>query len=252
MFTNEYKKYIKAKYKNIQNLDLQSYFIIDAIEALIKKTNISNYILKGGASLYFGYGYTRDGKLTNDIDISIRENLLTFKNKVIKIIDNNDNNTIYAFRVTKETPLSITTAGYEGIRLNILTKLKDNDSLYFNFHIDISIEEIGMNGIVKHEENLFIYSIERTIADKFVSMIQRGETNSRERDFIDFKNLFMKCDKNLLFTLIINLLNKRKVTQAMFTIFLKEFKNYRFIERHNIANDIEKLSIDIFNNWMQF
>ncbi len=79
--------------------------------------------------------------------------------------------------------------------------------------------------------DLYAYSLETLIAEKFHAMIQRDNDNSRMKDFFDIYHLFKNhsIDENLLKDAILNTFNNRDMeyTEGK-SLFTKEFESDEF------------------------
>ena len=114
---------------------------------------------------------------------------------------------------------------YKGIKVSINFKVMDL-RITDNFSIDISVEELFeyRDGTITH------YSIERSLADKVASMFRLGETNTRKKDFIDFKYFYKVIDSEQFKKDLINVLETRGTTikhiEKFMTIIEEKLSEY--------------------------
>ncbi|MCK5807071.1 MAG: nucleotidyl transferase AbiEii/AbiGii toxin family protein [Mycoplasmataceae bacterium] len=230
-----YKKYIFEKY-GIDNKHFVSFSMIDSMKDFLSLLEGDNWILKGAMNLYINHDYKRGGTLTKDIDISL---IGKSPNSFATDLNNREvletNKYIYDVISFKEIKSSTI---YKGITINIKAHIKE-EIFVIKFSIDVAVEEItDLKGIVK-EENMF-YSIERTLADKFTSMIQLGMRNTRQKDFIDLKALYSLCNSKV-FSLIKELLIKRQVSKELIKEFYSGYQELPFVIKFQLEDVIKEI-----------
>ena len=237
----QYKKYLMEKYNFTDTAMMGSYIKIDIMSIFEEKIMVNEEILKGAFNLFKHFNYSRGTELTKDIDItiidkSIDDYLLNIKES---LISNKDD--LYTYRITKITDLSIEVSGYKGKRINVEAIGLIRDS----FHIDIAIEELDDVKGIKHSRDKKYYSIERTLADKYVTMIQRGSENTREKDFIDVSSLWSKSNFNLFMKITKDLISNREINHDTIKSFKDEFMKIEYITKHNLQDIIIQINKNI-------
>lgn len=248
MNVNDFDKYINNKYPKITNkinyfsaIKVDAYFIV----ANFLRNN-EHFILKGGFNLFANYGYFR-GKFTTDIDISINGIELTNAKEIIAEYINGIDHEIYKFEITNMNKLDIVSNGYNGFNINFQIIIKGT-KLITSGSIDVAIEEINNSSSIIIKDGYRIYSIERTIGDKYLTAIQKGRSNSRRKDFIDICNLYrMSINKNLLIEVIKKLYKYKNVDYKMIVDWEDNYSEW--IKKYNVEGLEQVLSeiIELLN-----
>lgn len=197
---------LKANVKNIANNNskmAQAYIRLFFMERFLERVSKSRYkeqfILKGGMLVSSMIGMSL--RTTMDIDTSI-EALPLSMDKMQEIIDEIINISIED-NVTFEIA-SIETImdefDYPGIRIHMLGHL---DKINQPIKIDISTDDVITPKAVeysyplmfeKREIALFTYNAETLLAEKMQTILSRGITNTRMRDFYDLYELIQIID----------------------------------------------------------
>lgn len=197
---------LKANVKNIANNNskmAQEYIRLFFMERFLERVSKSRYkeqfILKGGMLVSSMIGMSL--RTTMDIDTSI-EALPLSMDKMQEIIDEIINISIED-NVTFEI-VSIETImdefDYPGIRIHMLGHL---DKINQPIKIDISTDDVITPKAVeysyplmfeKREIALFTYNAETLLAEKMQTILSRGITNTRMRDFYDLYELIQIID----------------------------------------------------------
>lgn len=197
---------LKANVKNIANNNskmAQAYIRLFFMERFLERVSKSRYkeqfILKGGMLVSSMIGMSL--RTTMDIDTSI-EALPLSMDKMQEIIDEIINISIED-NVTFEI-VSIETImdefDYPGIRIHMLGHL---DKINQPIKIDISTDDVITPKAVeysyplmfeKREITLFTYNAETLLAEKMQTILSRGITNTRMRDFYDLYELIQIID----------------------------------------------------------
>lgn len=197
---------LKANVKNIANNNskmAQAYIRLFFMERFLERVSKSRYkeqfILKGGMLVSSMIGMSL--RTTMDIDTSI-EALPLSMDKMQEIIDEIINISIED-NVTFEI-VSIETImdefDYPGIRIHMLGHL---DKINQPIKIDISTDDVITPKAVeysyplmfeKREIGLFTYNAETLLAEKMQTILSRGITNTRMRDFYDLYELIQIID----------------------------------------------------------
>ena len=197
---------LKANVKNIANNNskmAQAYIRLFFMERFLERVSKSRYkeqfILKGGMLVSSMIGMSL--RTTMDIDTSI-EALPLSMDKMQEIIDEIINISIED-NVTFEIA-SIETImdefDYPGIRIHMLGHL---DKINQPIKIDISTDDVITPKAVeysyplmfeKREIALFTYNAETLLTEKMQTILSRGITNTRMRDFYDLYELIQIID----------------------------------------------------------
>ena len=164
------------------------------MERFLERISMSQYqqkfILKGGmlVSAYTGL----EMRTTKDIDITVRSASVKTENAVnmieeISKIDAGDNVT---FEVQGYSAI-MEEHDYPGLRFTLVSRL---DDLRQHIKIDISTDDVITPDAVQHEYRLMFedrtislstYNLETLLAEKIQTIIVRGGSNTRTRDYYD-------------------------------------------------------------------
>ena len=243
---------LKANVKNIANNNskmAQAYIRLFFMERFLERVSKSRYkeqfILKGGMLVSSMIGMSL--RTTMDIDTSI-EALPLSMDKMQEIIDEIINISIED-NVTFEIA-SIETImdefDYPGIRIHMLGHL---DKINQPIKIDISTDDVITPKAVeysyplmfeKREIALFTYNAETLLAEKMQTILSRGITNTRMRDFYDLYELIQIID----FSWDVYKNAFEKTCEKRKTIYEKE-------EAMRIMKEVASDS-DMENRWGQF
>jgi predicted nucleotidyltransferase component of viral defense system len=176
------------------------------IERLLERLSVSKYkdrfILKGGMLISSIIGY--DLRSTMDVDTTIKsiplseENLHNIFNEITKIkIDDNVSFKIKSIRYIREE------SEYGGMRVSIDGII---DKTIIPFKVDVTTgdaitpKEIEYDYELMLEDkkiNLYSYNIETILAEKIETLISRGITNTRIRDFYDIHIIYKTQDNKI-------------------------------------------------------
>lgn len=235
---SQYTAYLRNKY-NIKDLtQLSNYLTIDAYEEILNEIkSINGLIIKGAYNLFINYEYERD-PITRDIDCSVSNTtVINVSERIVELLKNFKSD-IYTIEKIDTKDLSIATGKYPGIRINFRiivtgTTMKDKG----NF--DIAVEEIDNKVGIEHRNNMHFYSIERTLADKYVSAIYRGRNNSRTKDFYDLYNLFTRIENIQLFVDVTRILiSKKEIGNDLINDWLANYKEWVAVHNINGLEDV--------------
>ena len=152
----------------------------------------NNLILKGGLFLYCISGFR--SRPTQDIDFLLK-NQSNSEESIAQILDNiisiHDEESIVSFEVISLEPIA-EQREYNGIRAKIIAHIKNTRT---PFNIDMGVGDIiipkpeikalptQLDGF--DSPNIYVYSLESTISEKFDAIISRLELTSRMKDFFD-------------------------------------------------------------------
>ena len=176
------------------------------IERLLERISVSKYkdrfILKGGMLISSLIGY--ELRSTMDVDTTIKripiseENLHNIFNEITKInIDDNVSFKIKSIRYIREE------SEYGGMRVSIDGMI---NKTIIPFKVDVTTgdaitpKEIEYDYELMLEDkkiNLYSYNIETILAEKIETLISRGITNTRIRDFYDIHIIYKTQDKKI-------------------------------------------------------
>ena len=176
------------------------------IERLLERISVSKYkdrfILKGGMLISSLIGY--ELRSTMDVDTTIKsiplseENLYNIFNEVTKIdIDDNVSFKIKSIRYIREE------SEYGGMRVSIDGII---DKTIIPFKLDVTTGDAITPKEIEYDYelmleakkiNLYSYNIETILAEKIETLISRGITNTRIRDFYDIHIIYKTQDKKI-------------------------------------------------------
>jgi len=174
-----------SKAKNVEaEIILRNFMLERFLERVSVSRYKGNFILKGGMLIAAMVGI--DTRTTMDMDATIKGQTLT-EPQITEIIKNVisvplDDNVSFSFRGIEEIREE---ADYPGYRVSIEAVL---DKTRQTMHIDITPSEIEYNFRLMFEDrsiSILAYNLETVLAEKFETIIARGLTNTRMRDFYD-------------------------------------------------------------------
>lgn len=214
----------RAKKNKVMPQDLmQMYFF----ERLLYRISISkyknNFILKGGLLLSALFGDER--RTTQDMDTMIKgieiesDRLISILKEIINI-DGNDG---IDFKILKSNDIRIQDK-YGGIRISLLGI---KEELQVNLKIDITTRdpivprEINFKYQSMFDDgyfNIMVFTKESIIAEKFQTLIEDTESDTRAKDFYD---LYMLMNEDI---------NKDNLRKAIISTFNRREKSYLLIE----------------------
>jgi predicted nucleotidyltransferase component of viral defense system len=218
---------IQAKLRNLAQADGKNYQLILIRyfqERLIYRLSISNYCanfcLKGGALLYALE--QEKSRPTLDIDLlglKMSSEQLHLKHVFTEICQKNDEQDGVIFKLDSLVTSEIAKEGkYSGVRVKVDALL---GSMRQTLQIDIGFGDIVIPKpvfmvyptlLMMNKPQIWAYSIESIIAEKFEAMIDLAETNSRMKDFYDVFHLLQSdnLQKSTLQEAIIQTFKKRQ------------------------------------------
>jgi hypothetical protein len=243
---------LKAKIKNLAKkkdmsaqVVLQNYMFERFLERISKSRYKNKFILKGGMLIAAIVGI--DNRATMDMDATIKgyplnEDSLTKAIGDICYIDLDDDVT---FTFGKVEPIRESDE-YGGYRVTITSVF---DTIVTPMQIDITTGDvITPNEILYSFKKIFdeetidiwAYNIETVLAEKYETVLRRGEFNTRLRDFYDIYILFktQEFDKKMFAKAVVETSKQRGTTHI--------FKN-----TEKIISTIENSS-DLKNLWEKY
>ncbi len=245
---------LKTKIKNLSNGNsnkaqalLRTFFMERFLERLCNSDYKNNFYLKGGMLVSSLLGL--DVRSTMDIDTTISEFNLDYETakRVIEEIINIDINDEVTFEIIKEGEI-MDEADYPGIRFTLQANL---EKIKQKIKIDISTGDIITPSAIEYNYKLMLedktiqlrsYNIETLLAEKIETIMARGITNTRMRDFYDIYQIYMQREDSISF----NLLKKA------FENTSKRRKSYNlFSNIENILYDIQQ-NEEMMLNWENY
>jgi predicted nucleotidyltransferase component of viral defense system len=177
--------------KNVEaEIILRNFMLERFLERISASEYKSSFILKGGMLIAAMVGI--DTRTTMDLDATIKGQTLS-ETQITEIIKGIlrvpvDDGVLFTFRKIKEIREE---ADYPGYRVSIDATL---DKTRQTMHIDITTgdsvtpREVEYSFMLMFEERsigILAYNLETVLAEKFESVISRGLTNTRMRDYYD-------------------------------------------------------------------
>ena len=177
-------------------INYQTCLQLFAQEEFLRKLEISRYaenlVLKGGMFLYTISNY--EGRPTMDIDFMLRRmsndiaGIESITKEICQTDTHNDFITMEVLGTREITPEK----KYPGIGINLMAHIKN---VRIPFSVDIGVDDVIVPGAVKRtvttrlegfkKPNIYTYSLESTMAEKFDAILKRMTATSRMKDFYD-------------------------------------------------------------------
>lgn len=210
-------------------------------ESFLRRLSMSPYcrkfILKGGALLYAYDEFLP--RPTLDIDfmgtgISNDKPSIIAAFKEISNIDAEEDGVVFISDSVEASDIAVEKK-YPGVRITI------------EAHLDTVVKEltfdIGFGDVIKprpvsmeypviisemNAPKLIAYSLETVVAEKFQTMIDRGETNSRMKDYYDLYRIILKHkfdDEDLMSAIIATFENRKTEYSPNHQLFSDNFAN---------------------------
>lgn len=250
MNPDKLKNIISKKAKGNNDLSFQYYqmFFFEHILMRLEKSKYRhNIILKGGLLLASIIG--EDFRATKDMDatlksINLEKNNITSIFKEILDININDNVSYEIINVKDIRQED----EYGGFQINVLCKferLKVNVLIEITSGDVITPREIEYKYNCIFEEtkiNIFAYTIETVIAEKFEAFISRSITNTRMKDYYDLCVLLN--EKN-------DIINRKNLVKAIENTFKKRESDFDISSIKKVFNAI-KGDKTLINNWLLY
>ncbi len=227
MGKRNYGKSVKTRLLNLMNETGYKYMYLLARyfnERLLYRVSVSqykdNFLLKGGSLLYAMDGL--DARPTVDVDFMAekisrdREFLTKVFQEILGIVCDEDGVTFDTENITFE-PITVEKK-YPGTRFFFTAHM---DSIVHNMSVDIGFGDVVTPCPASIDfplllpniptVNIQAYSLETVVAEKFHTMIDRDEYNSRMKDFFDCYQLLTKrsLDDEMLYEAIKATFNNR-------------------------------------------
>jgi predicted nucleotidyltransferase component of viral defense system len=192
----------KAKSSHISYQQcLQLFFQEEFLRKLSKSKYIDNFVLKGGLFIYTLTNF--ESRATIDVDFLLRQlpnSINDIKIVIEEIISTNTGNSYIEMAASGFEEIS-PQRKYKGISTQIIGKIKN---IRVPFNVDIGVGDIIVPKAEKRKistqlhnfeiPEVFTYSLESTIAEKFDAILQRFELTGRMKDFYDIYYLSKTFD----------------------------------------------------------
>lgn len=182
-------------------LCLQLYCQEEFLRRLQKSKYSDNLILKGGLFIYVITGF--ESRATIDIDFLVRQlpnKPEELKNIVQEIIDNNDENDVVVFEITKANPITVTKK-YAGVNVSMIARIKNTRT---PINIDFGVGDVVFPKFEKRSiptqlagdisPLINTYSVETTISEKLDAILYLMDFTSRMKDYYDIFYLLNRFD----------------------------------------------------------
>lgn len=210
MEKKNYGKSVRARLVNLMNETGYKYMYLLARyfnERLLYRVSVSqykdNFLLKGGSLLYALDGL--EARPTIDVDfmadrISRDRESLTEVFKQIVAIGCDEDGVFFDAESIKTEPITVDKK-YPGLRFYVTAHM---DTIVHSMSVDVGFGDVVSPCPMTIDfplllpnvpsVNLQAYSLETVVAEKFHTMIERDETNSRMKDFFDCYQLLTQRD----------------------------------------------------------
>lgn len=185
------KKQSKDTELNYQNC-LQLFAQEEFLRKLELSKYVDNFILKGGMFLYTLTKF--EGRPTMDIDFLMRRlsndlaEMKLIMEEICQIDTGNDFLTMEVLGTEQITPEK----EYPGIKTKLMARIKN---VQIPFSVDVGIDDVIVPGVVPRAvctrldgfrpPQVYTYSLESAIAEKFDAILKRMTATSRMKDFYD-------------------------------------------------------------------
>lgn len=242
MEKKNYGKSVRARLVNLMNETGYKYMYLLARyfnERLLYRVSVSqykdNFLLKGGSLLYALDGL--EARPTVDVDfmadkISRDRETLTRIFKQIVSIDCEEDGVLFDTENIKTEPITVDKK-YPGLRFYVTAHM---DTIVHNMSVDIGFGDVVSPYPMSIDiplllpnipsVNLQAYSLETVVAEKFHTMIDRDETNSRMKDFFDCYQLLTQrniSDETLFEAIKATFDNRGLLYKQNLKLFSEEF-----------------------------
>lgn len=195
-------------YNNLRNLarrqgrDVAEYLSLFALEGFLARLSASQYadqlILKGGV-LMAAFSARRP---TRDIDLSASgfpNDVVEAEGRVRSIAAIGiDDDLIFVTSSVRGEEIR-DDSEYHGVRVHIIARLA---SAEIPFHVDVNFGDpvwpapvrTGLPRLLGGQIDVLAYPVTMVLAEKIVTVVERGAANTRWRDFVDVASLATKAD----------------------------------------------------------
>ena len=230
--STQLKALVRNKSKGDSNkaqIIIRSYIMERFLERVSFSEYKNNFVLKGGLLISSMVGI--DHRSTMDIDGTIQNMSLTIESarcmveKIIAIPL--DDNTVFSIKNMNEI---MDEAEYGGIRISLEAQI---DKMKTSLKIDISTGDVITPRKISYQYKLIFedriisvwaYNLETMLAEKLETVIRRGTTNTRLRDFYDL---------HILQNDAAHPVDENKFKQAFYAT-VKKRDSFPFLEKRNL------------------
>lgn len=242
MEKKNYGKSVRARLTNLMNATGYKYMYLLARyfnERLLYRVSVSqykdNFLLKGGSLLYALNGL--EARPTIDVDFMAdkisrdRESIVEVFKQIIAISCDEDG-VRFDVESIKAEPIAVDKK-YPGLRLYVTAHM---DTIAHSMSVDIGFGDVVYPSPITIDfplllsnvpsVNLRAYSLETIVAEKFHTMIDRDEANSRMKDFFDCYQLLTQrnlIDDTLFGAVKATFDNRALVYKSNLKLFSDEF-----------------------------
>lgn len=262
---------LKAKIRNLAKqkdmsaqVVLQNYMFERFLERLSKSEYKDKFILKGGILIAAIIGI--DNRATMDMDATIKNYPLNIESlsKAITDICTVEIDDHVKFSFTGIEPIR-EDADYGGFRVSVQA---DYDTIMTPMQIDITTGDVITPGEILYSFKMIFnqgtigvwaYNIETVLAEKYETILRRGELSTRPRDFYDIyilaktlnfdKKLFADAARKTstnrgtihIFEELEKRINSIENSEGLKKLWKKYIKNYRYAKDISYEDVIEPL-----------
>lgn len=258
-----------SKQKNVEaEIILRNFMLERLLERISLSQYKDNFILKGGMLIAAMVGI--DTRTTMDLDATIKGQQLT-KSEITSIMEGILNIPVddgVSFRLWETTEIR-EEADYPGYRISIEATLDKTRQI---IKVDITAgdfvtpREIEYSFKLMFEDrviNIMAYNLETVLAEKYETVITRGVTNTRMRDFYDIYILTVTqpFDKEVFYQALKKTVAKRNTVEQMSSpenvlqviaasdIMISQWGRYQ--KKYNYAADVTwEMVMSALNNFV--
>lgn len=226
----------RAKKDNLNVRAVERNFMLEKfLEKVTESDYQDNFILKGGFLIGSKIGLSQ--RTTEDLDTTLRRmevNRITVEKMVHDIIENPTKEGIQ-FEINSIVEIREDDA-YPGYRIKLTGNLE-------NYRVPIKLDITTGDSIVPKEERyshklmyeekfiaVYAYPIEQILAEKLQTIMSRGETNTRARDFYDIYSLKHLEEETI---------DYNKLSNSLYNTLMNRKTN---IDQSEYKNSVNKLS----------
>ncbi|MCR5608020.1 MAG: nucleotidyl transferase AbiEii/AbiGii toxin family protein [Lachnospiraceae bacterium] len=215
-----------------------------AQEEFLRKLSLSKYtknmILKGGMFIYTITEF--NSRPTRDIDFMVRNlngSIENIEKNMREICTINTGNEFISLEVSGTEQITLDKK-YPGVKTIFMGRI---EKVRIPFSIDVGIDDVIVPKPIKRKiitrlpdfksPEIYTYSVESTIAEKFDAIVQRMETTSRMKDFYDIYYLSNIFDfRGTILMEAINSTFKHRKREIVADVFedIYRFKDNKFLK----------------------
>lgn len=226
-------------------INYQTCLQIFAQEEFLRKLELSryteNFILKGGMFLYIISNF--EGRPTMDIDFLLRRmsNDIDEMEAIIKEICQIDTHNDFINMEVIEIREIMPEKKYAGISISLMAHIKN---VRIPFTVDVGVDDVIVPGAVRRTvatklegfkaPDIYTYSLESTMAEKFDAILKRMTASSRMKDFYDifFWSQIFNFDGRVLQEVFVETLQHRGTSYERDSLEkIKAFDQNEFLQK---------------------